>query len=142
MSYNKDLQFDKTALFGTVDDASAMLRLAARAVEGLDVRMERAATLAAAGHANATDVADLLVAAGVPFREAHERVGGVVRAAIDDETTIDGLADDRLRDLLPELEPVAIRALTVEAMLANRDVPGGTAPGRVRDAVESASGRL
>ncbi|MEM8758521.1 MAG: argininosuccinate lyase [Planctomycetota bacterium] len=142
MSYNKDLQFDKPVLFGAVDNAGAMLALAARTVEGLTVRVERAGELAAAGHANATDVADLLVAAGVPFREAHERVGAVVRAAIEAGSTIDGLPDERLRELLPEIDPAAVRALTVEAMLDARDVFGGTAPGRVARAAQDAVERL
>lgn len=135
MSYNKDLQFDKTVLFGAMDNAMAMLRLTARTIGGLELNESRALELAAAGHANATDLADLLVAAGVPFRDAHERVGVVVREALSRRVSIDALPDAALAELLPELAPESVRRLTVEFMLSKRSVRGGTAPARVRDAV-------
>ncbi len=131
MSYNKDLQFDKVILFDAFDRASAVLRLAARTMAGLRIDPARGLELAAAGHANATDLADLLVGAGVPFRVAHERVGAVVRYAIGRGSTIDALPDSVLGELLPELQTDAVRALTTDSLLAKRDVFGGTAPSQV-----------
>ncbi len=145
MSYNKDLQFDKPTLFGAFNHVSATLRLAARTIAGLQVRTERASHLAEAGHANATDLADLLVAAGVPFRSAHERVGVVVRHAIARGCSIVDLPADALAELVPEVPHESVRALTTEALLRKRDVVGGAAPGRVREQVRLArerSGRL
>lgn len=142
MSYNKDLQFDKPILFDAIDRVLAVLRLTARTVRGLEVRVNRALELAEAGHANATDLADLLVVAGVPFRVAHERVGVAVREAIDRGVGIAALPDDVLAEHLPELDAEAVRGLTTESLLAKRDVLGGTAPARVREQVKVARGRL
>lgn len=142
MSYNKDLQFDKPILFNAFDCAAATLRLAARTLTGLTVNTDRAAHLAEAGHANATDLADLLVEAGVPFRVAHERVGIVVREAIAQGCTIGALPDATLAELVPELELKAVRALTTESLLAARDVVGGTAPNRVREQAQVERARL
>lgn len=142
MSYNKDLQFDKSILFDAVDRVSAVLRLAARTIAGLRVRAERADVLAAAGHANATDLADLLVAAGVPFRVAHERVGKVVREAIVRGCTIGGLPDEVLSATVAEVDASAVRALSTETLLAKRSVFGGTAPDQVREQVRLARERI
>jgi argininosuccinate lyase len=142
MSYNKDLQFDKEILFAAVDRSIASLQLAARTVAGLTLRADRAHHAARAGYANATDVADLLVAAGVPFREAHDRVGRLVRRAIELGSSIEALPDAELAAALPELSPQAVRGLTVEAVLAKRDVLGGAAPSRVARAAEDAKARL
>ena len=142
MSYNKDLQFDKQVLFAAVDQATMALRLASRTVTGLRVRTNRAEELASAGYANATDAADLLVNAGVPFREAHERIGRLVRAAIEIRLPIESLPEATLAEILPEVDPVLVRGLTVEFMLKKRDVFGGTAPGRVAAAADAAIARL
>lgn len=142
MSYNKDLQFDKPILFDAVDHVSAVLKLATRMITGLSVDGDRAKVLAAAGHANATDLADLLVEAGVPFRIAHERVGEVVREAIARGCSIGELPGDVLSAMVPEVDADAVRALTTESLLEKRNVFGGTAPARVGEQVRLAHERL
>ncbi|MEL6497649.1 MAG: argininosuccinate lyase [Planctomycetota bacterium] len=142
MSYNKDLQFDKLIIFDAVDRTSVTLRLAARTIRGLAVQQSRAKQLAENGYTNATDLADLLVAAGVPFRVAHERVGRVVREAIAGGVPLVELPLRTLSELLPELDAAAVKALTVESMLAKRDVAGGTAPRQVKRQIAAARARL
>ncbi|MEO1584990.1 MAG: argininosuccinate lyase [Planctomycetota bacterium] len=142
LAYNKDLQFDKGVLFDAVDSASAALKLTARTCQGLVVDAERAARAASAGYANATDVADLLVDAGVPFREAHDRVGRLVNVAIERGLAIEALPDDELAALLPEISIPSVRALRVERVLAAREVIGGASPERVREASKAARTRL
>ncbi len=86
---------------------------------------------------NATDLADLLVRTRVPFRTAHERAGAVVRAALQHGCEIQALPKSLIADLLPELDGLDLaRELSVDAVLARRDVLGGTAPECVKAEVE------
>src|SRR3954464_11446308 len=83
LTYNKDLQEDKEPLFDTVDTLELCLRVAAEMLDGITFDRERMEAAASDEFIAATDVADLLVRRGVPFREAHGIVGGVVRAAVE-----------------------------------------------------------
>ena len=97
---------------------------------------------ASAGYANATDVADLLVAAGVPFREAHDRVGQLVRRAEKLGTPIESLDEKDLSELVPELDVASIRKLTVENVLSRRSAKGGSSPACVLAEAKAALLRL
>lgn len=142
LSYNKDLQEDKEPLFDAVDTVGLCLRIARRVVEGLAVNRDRAHAAAMRGCSNATDLADAMVEAGVPFREAHERVGTLVRRAIARGVALEDLPLDALREVCPELDAGVHARLTASSMLARRDVVGGTAPDRVRAALDAARRRL
>jgi len=132
LAYDKDLQEDKEALFECLDTTRACVEVAAIAVATAKFREERCRQAAASGYLNATDLADLLVKKGVPFRDAHERAGKAVRAAIARRVEVEQLSAAELSDLVPELVGVdLVKELSVEACLARRDVVGGTAPGRV-----------
>ncbi|MEM7622063.1 MAG: argininosuccinate lyase [Planctomycetota bacterium] len=133
LSYNKDLQEDKSTLFAAWDEAGLVLRIAARIVEGLSVDRARALAAAQGGYANATDLADELVNAGVPFRSAHERVGSLVRVAIDRGVPLEELPADVYAEAMPELGPGVASRLTVDASLARRAAVGGTSPVRVAE---------
>ena len=142
LAYNKDMQFDKKPVFEAVDLALVVLRLAERTVSGMTLNAERAKVRAGAGYANATDVADLLVAAGVPFREAHDRVGQLVRRAEKLGTPIESLDESDLTELVPELEVDSVRKLTVENVLARRSAKGGSSPACVLAEAKAALLRL
>jgi len=103
MTYNKDLQFDKKPLFDSADQIMLVLALAKRTISGLEFRTEQARTLADKGFANATDIADMLVAKGVPFRDAHDRVGQLVRVAEQQGVPLEMLPDKVLVAITPEL---------------------------------------
>ena len=90
----------------------------------------------------ATEVADYLVALGVPFREAHEIVGKVLRAAEQEGKSIREMPLERLKEFSPAFGAISGTVLTVEAALARRAVAGGTAPGAVRAALEDFKARL
>jgi argininosuccinate lyase len=90
----------------------------------------------------ATEVADYLVAFGVPFREAHEIVGKVLRAAEQDGKSMREMPLERLKEFSPAFGSELATALTVDAALARRSVAGGTAPGAVRAALEDFKARL
>jgi argininosuccinate lyase len=87
----------------------------------------------------ATDVADLLVREGVPFREAHGMVGGLVRAAIERHKALSELTDDELAELAPRLEPEAYRALLDQSSwLESKVSEGGTSLARIDEQLAQA----
>lgn len=131
LAYDKDLQEDKEAIFEILEQTHACLRMTTAAVKSARYRIERGAAECARGFLNATDLADLLVAKGVPFRDAHERVGRVVLAAERLGVEIEQLPDEVRLELLPELPGSLRRDLSVPAVLARRRAIGGTSPRRV-----------
>jgi argininosuccinate lyase len=131
LAYNRDLQEDKALLF----DAAATLRhnLAVLAAMLPALRFDVARMAASSdGLLLATDIADLLVERGVPFRRAHELVGGLVRHCVATGTSFRDLDDATLRRHAPQLDPDQIRGLTPARSVARRRVAGGTAPAEVR----------
>lgn len=141
MAYNRDLQEDKEALFDAVDTTLACLRVSAEMVGAVRPNTDRMAQAALAGFSMATDYADYLAKKGVPFRQAHEIVGKLVRTC---EARGCDLGDLTLEDLgaaSPLFEADAV-GITAQASVAGRDVPGGTAPRRVAAAHADATARL
>ena len=133
LTFNKDFQEDKEALFDTVDTMLAVLDVYPPMIRTARFNRERLAAAAVADFSLATDIADLLAKHNVPFREAHEIVGRLVRQCLDRGITFAELTDDDWRAAHP-LFATTRPPLTAEASVAARDVPGGTAPDRVRDA--------
>ncbi len=97
LAYSKDLQEDKEALFGAVDTLELALTVAEKLLGGLIFDREALAVAAADEMLAATDVADYLVGKGMPFREAHGVVGGMVRDVIERDSTLSALTIDELR---------------------------------------------
>lgn len=132
LAYDKDLQEDKEALFEALDTTGTCLRVAALVARDVVFDEQTARAHCTGGFLDATDLADLLVQRGVPFREAHDRIGAVVNAAVEAGTGLVDLPGDARATLLPELDGVDLAdALSVDAMLARRASTGGTAPLRV-----------
>jgi argininosuccinate lyase len=142
LAYNKDLQEDKEPLFDALDQLGVCLRIAARVVSGCRFDRDRCRRAALAGFANATELADHLVERGVPFRDAHEQVGALVRLALDRGVTLEDLSLEEIHRHAPAAGEDVFALLTLRATLEKRDVPGGTAPGRVREALGAARARL
>ena len=133
LAYNRDLQEDKEPLFDSADQLALVLPAMAGMLNTLVFHTERLAALAPAGFTLATDVAEWLVRAGVPFRVAHEAAGECVRAAEARGVGLDELTDEELAAASPALEPKVREVLTVAGSIASRDGRGGTAPGRVAE---------
>ncbi len=138
LAYNRDLQEDKEPVFDAVDTLEVLLPAVAGMVATCEFRTERMAELAPLGFALATDVAEWLVRAGVPFRDAHEVTGACVRACEERGIELWDLSDDDLAAISPHLTPAVRGVLTVEGSLASRDGVGGTAPVRVAEQLETA----
>ena len=141
MSYNRDLQEDKAAYFEAVDLVHDGLALAAAMLRSATWRTERLAAAASDPLISATDLADHLAQRGVPFRQAHEIVGGIVRAAEASGRRLDDFPLDELRAFSPQFEQSAV-GLRPADIVAARDVVGGTAPGQVSAQLQFAARRL
>ena len=142
LSYNKDMQEDKEALFDTADTLNDCLSITAIVLRNLRVNKSRTREAATQGYLNATELADYLVRKGMPFREAHEMVGQVVVHAIDAGCELDNLSLDELKKFSTLIEADVFGALSVEQTLATKSQMGGTAPKRVGEALAIARKRL
>ncbi|MBU6414219.1 MAG: argininosuccinate lyase [Planctomycetes bacterium] len=142
LAYNKDLQEDKEGLFDAMDHLSISLRIATRVIETLKFRPENAKRAAQGGYSNATDLADYLVSKGVPFRDAHEEVGKLVRHALAAGKPLEDLTLDEFRLHTKVVGKDVYKWLTLEAGLAKREVRGGTGPKTVARAVAAAAANL
>ncbi len=138
LSYNSDMQEDKEPFFDSDDTLQAVLAVLPPLLASLTFRTDRMRAAAGEHFATATDLADYLVRKGLPFRRAHEVVGRAVRQALESGQTLETLPVEDLRRLSPLLDADVREALTVEASLRARAVPGGTAPDAVRRALARA----
>ena len=139
LTYNKDLQEDKEPLFDAIDTLELSLRVARGMLAEIEFDRERMAAAASDELIAATDVADQLVRQGVPFREAHGIVGGVVRGALERGKRLSELTDEELADLAPQLQPADFRALLEQSSwLESKVSEGGTSLPRVREQLAQA----
>ena len=142
LGYHRDLQELRAPMLETVDS----LALCLEAVDGMVAEAafdtDRMADAARSGHSLATALAERLLAAGVPFRDAHWRVGELVAEAEERGCDVAELPDDRLREALPELADRDPIIPSLADALGAADVIGGTAPGRVRQALNTAKEHL
>jgi argininosuccinate lyase len=134
-SYQRDLQEDKEPLFAAHDQALAMVKIAAGALATTKFREARLREASQDPALVATEVADYLVAQGVPFREAHEIVGKVFRLCEQEGKSIREMPLDKLTPFSPAFGRDLGTVLTLESALARRGVAGGTALGAVRAAL-------
>jgi argininosuccinate lyase len=131
LTYNKDLQEDKEHLFDAVDTIGLCLAAATGMVAGARFRRERMAEAAADELIAATDLADLLVRRGTPFREAHGVIAGLVREAVDSGRPLAEVA-------VPALGEEAAEVLERSSWLESKISEGGTALARVREQLDKA----
>jgi argininosuccinate lyase len=142
LAYNKDMQEDKEAIFDTADTVLACLNVSATVLRNLRVKELRARAAATEGYLNATELADYLAVKGMPFRQAHEMVGQIVRHAIDKQCELNDLSLDELKSFSPLIEDDVFSALSLDATLATKAQVGGTAPERVAEALSEAKEKI
>lgn len=135
LSYNKDMQEDKEPLFDTIDTLHLVLPAMHKMLSTARFRADRMRSATEGDFSTATDLADWLVRQGLPFRDAHEVVGQVVRYCLEHQQTLESLDAITLQTLSPLFEAKAEEALdvlTVAYSVAARRSQGGTAPEAVR----------
>lgn len=142
LAYNKDMQEDKEGLFDALDTWNDCMEMAALCFDGIKINHERTLEAAKQGYANATELADYLVAKGIPFREAHHIVGVAVVEAIAKGCALEELSLDELQTFSPVIESDVYTILTIESCLEKRSALGGVAPHQVAHAVNEGKKRL
>lgn len=135
LAYNRDLQEDKLAVMNAAGVVIPTLQIFAAMLPALGFNLERMRKAAGESFSLATDIADYLVKKGMPFREAHEVVGGLVRECEKRGCELNQLPMD-VYHAATELFASDVLEISVESALAARDLPGGTAPKRVRGAAK------
>jgi argininosuccinate lyase len=128
MAYNRDLQEDKEPLFDSVDTVQSSLAVLAPLIAALRFDRARMQEAATAGFTLATELADYLAAKGMPFREAHEVVGRIVRSCIERRISLESLSVDELRTFSKLFDRDVHQWLNPAAAIARRRAIGGTAP--------------
>jgi argininosuccinate lyase len=141
-SYQRDLQEDKEALFAAHDQINDMLLVAVGALIGTHFREERLRAAASNPVLFATDAADYLVRKGIPFRQAHDLIGKVLREAEKQGVPWTQLSLGDVQKISPHFEADFLSGPSVESAIATKFVPGGTAPEPVRAAIAILQNRL
>jgi argininosuccinate lyase len=135
LAYNKDLQESQEPVFAAADTVLSSLKIAAGFIAAVEFDVERMRTAAGQGFMNAMAAATYLVRRGVPFRRAHEQVGKAVQYCLEKGCELEALSLPELRKFSPDFAADVYAHLTLAAVLDCHDVPGGTAPKRVQEAI-------
>jgi argininosuccinate lyase len=142
LAYNRDLQEDKEPVFDSVETLEVLLPAFTGMVATLRFNTERMRVLAPQGFSLATDVADWLVRQRIPFREAHEVSGSLVRFCEENGLELHEPTDEQYLTVSPHLTAGVREVLTVDGSIASRDGAGGTAPMRVAEQLAALTARV
>ena len=138
LSYNKDMQEDKEAVFDAADTVKACLTIFNEMTCSLTFKTDNMYKSALGGYTNATDAADWLVKKGVPFREAHDIIGRLVLYAIEKNKHLNDLTLAELNQISELFDISVFDAITVESCVEARNVPGGPAESAVLNEIGNA----
>ncbi len=137
MTYNRDMQEDKVALFDAVDTVKVSLEIINEMMHNVVFNNVRMYETAAGGFSLATDLAEYLVRKGVPFRSAHEITGRIVRHCIDNnKKELSELTLEQFHGFSPQIEADIYNALTLEISIANKRAYGGTSPQEIKSQID------
>ena len=138
LAYNRDMQEDKRLLFDTADTLKVCIEIYIKMLPNLKINKEAMLKAASAGFLNATDMADYLVVRGMPFRQAHDCVGRIVRYAIDNGKELHELTLKELESFTSLFKKEVFDILTTQQMINRRVSFGGTATENVIAAIKEA----
>ncbi|MDG2954106.1 argininosuccinate lyase [Bisgaard Taxon 10/6] len=142
LAYNKDMQEDKEGIFDALDTWHDCLTMAAFVLEDIKVNVERTREAALKGYSNATELADYLVAKGVPFRDSHHIVGETVVYAIKVHKGLEDLTVEEFRQFSDAVSDDVYEILSLQSCLDKRCAKGGVSPARVAEAIAEAKQRI
>ena len=142
LAYNKDLQEDKEAIFDSVETVKLCLGAFTPMLETMTVKKERMRAAAARGFINATDCADYLTRKGIPFREAYQITGWLVKMCIERGCTLETLPLQSYQMLCPAFTGDLYRAIDIGTCVEQRTATGGPAPSAVAAQIEDLNARL
>jgi len=142
LAYDKDLQELQQPMFDATETILAILPLAAEFMRSVEFNQAAMSQSAQTDFTSAFAAATYIARRGVPFRIAHERVGKLIRMCIDEQCDLSQLSLEKLQSVEPAIAPDFYEHLTLNEVLATHDVPGGTAPARVRQAIADTRQRV
>ncbi|MFT5442351.1 MAG: argininosuccinate lyase [Myxococcota bacterium] len=138
LTYNRDMQEDKAPLFDSAETVRDCLEVMAGSIATLTVHKERMAEAAQDPMLLATDLAEILVVEGVPFREAHEAVGSIVGHCSRERVALTSFSKAQMQEFHPAFPDASAQLLNLERSFASRDLIGGTSRKRVSEALDVA----
>jgi argininosuccinate lyase len=136
LTYNRDLQEDKEPLFDAVDTVKKILRLYPAMVATMKIKRENMLAAASDPALMATDLAEKLVEMGVPFRNAHHRVGAFVKWCKDNNKALNAASLDEMRETIPEATEEFLELFSPQNSVAKREISGATGPKAVAAQIE------
>lgn len=136
LAYNKDMQEDKEAIFNSIDTVKMCLPVFTRMIETMKIRGDKMLEAVGSGFTNATDIADYLVKKGVPFRESHGITGKIVAYCIERGKAIEDMDIAELKSFSVNFEPDVYGAISPEACVNGRNLPGGPAAETVKASIQ------
>jgi argininosuccinate lyase len=142
LAYNRDMQEDKPCVFDSADIVLTTLRVFAPMMATLTVFSDRMEEMARLGFLNATDMADYLVVKGMPFRQAHEVVGKVVKYCLKEFILLEDVPLEKLRRFSPLFDKNVYEAIRLDNVVNSRQVAGGTARKNVLREIRKAKREL
>ncbi len=137
LAYNKDFQEDKEGLFDAVDTWKDAVTIFSKMLEKTEFRMDQIGKQLGKGFLNATDIAEHLAMEGIPFREAHNIVGRMVKVCERKDCQLEDLTDEDLRGIDPRVDRAALGDISLAACVDARTSFGGTAPAEVDRQIEA-----
>ena len=142
LAYNKDLQETQQPVFAVAQQVAGMLRVATGFMSAVEFNYDRMQKAASCGFMNAQAAAGHLVRQGIPFRRAHELIGKAVRLCVEQNCELEQLSKEDYRLCGINADESFYHALALDEVLAVHNVPGGTAPALVREALQTAKATL
>lgn len=142
LAYNKDMQEDKEGIFDALETWQACVNISSLVLDDIKVDSERTKEAAQQGYANATELADYLVAKGIPFREAHHIVGETVVYAISQRKALEALSLDEFKQFHTGIDEDVYPILSLDSCLAKRCAKGGVNLERIAEAIAAAKANL
>ncbi len=142
LAYNKDLQETQQPVFSAAQQVSRIVLVATGFMSTVEFNYDRMQQAGTCGFMNAQAAAAHLVRQGIPFRRAHELIGGAVRLCVEQGCELERLSKEDYALCGIDADEHFYNSLTLEAVLAIHNVPGGTAASRVREALQTAKEKL
>ena len=142
MAYNKDLQEDKELLFMASDTVVKCLKISADFLQNININSQRMLESLTRSFTTATDIAEYLVKKGLPFREAYNTVGLIVKSCILEQKTFTDLSLEQWQNFNKSFDNDILEKITIEASVNAKNIPGATAANQVKQAIVFAETRL
>ncbi|MEK7376521.1 MAG: lyase family protein, partial [Candidatus Margulisiibacteriota bacterium] len=142
LSYNRDMQEDKEPLFDSVDTVKCVLVIMQKMISTMKINRENMKAAVETGWLTATDLADYIVEKGIPFRQAHEIVGKIVRYCIDNNKELYALSKKEFTQYCDRIGQDVYDFITPEISVNDKNIEGGTARNRVKSAIRLAKKEL